>query len=160
MYSWMKHSYIYYFSHNTTRSWMFRHSDGNKNSAGRRKRLIKPFCPFTTTTADCLFKKRYIFFWKMCFFLILLWSHGCGSQNSGIPTELPRLTFASSYGQICPLLRICQRASDTLFELFWPEFVTAKSSYSSRQSFPVSAQTRMLHNGVFHLIIRPAASTC
>ena len=89
---------------------------------GRRKRLIKPFCPFTTTKAPCpqqhpFFSGKYfgilyfIFsFWNFVFRIsenIIVWSRGRRPQKSGIPRELPRLTFAPSYRRICPPMRIC-----------------------------------------------------
>ena len=135
--------YISHFSHNTTRSWMFRHSDGNKNSWEREK-ANKAFLSIHHHHNNWRLHFIKIFVLrKMCFCPILLWWHGRGSQNSGIPRELPCLTFASSYSQISPPLRICFCPSDTLFQPFWPEFVRhLKSSYSSRQSFPVAAENK------------------
>ena len=92
---------------------MFRHSDGNKNSWEREK-ANKAFLSIRHHRILSKYQK----FLEDVFSVILLWSHGWGSQNSGIPPELPCLTFASSYSQICPLLRISFAPSDTLFQHF------------------------------------------
>ena len=121
---------------------------------GRGKRLIKPFCPLATsaTTEACIFLWKYQKI-RFVFENILLWLHGCGSQNSGIPTELPWLTFASSHRQICPLLRIC--FSPHTFQPFWAEFVRISRTlwqkflfFQLDSHFLMAVQARMLHNDV------------
>ena len=126
---------------------------------GRGKRLIKPFCPFATTatTEACIFLWKYQ---KICFVFenILLWLHGCGSQNSGIPTELPWLTFASSHRQICPLLRIS--FSPHTFQPFWAEFVRISRTLilPARQSFPYGGASKNVAQWWLHPNISASTS--
>ena len=158
---------LFFFSH-TTRSWMFRHSDGNKNSWEREK-ANKAFLSIRHhrhhAGLHLLMKISEDICQQICFVFenILLWLHGCGSQNSGIPTELPWLTFASSHRQICPLLRIC--FSRYTFQHFWAEFVCISTTFCQKllffqldSHFLMAGQARMLHN-VWSLHPNISAST-
>ena len=129
---------LFFFSH-TTRSWMFRHSDGNKNS-WERKRLIKAFCPFATTatTQACIFLWKYqkIFVNKYVSSLKIS-SCGCmgvghkilGFQRSSLGSHLPHPTarFVPCSAFVFPdtLSNIFGRNSFASLQLF------AKSCYSS-----------------------------
>ena len=90
--------------------WMFRHSDGNKNSWEEEK-ANKAFLSIHHHQGT-MPKTASFFFQENILVLrisenVIVWSRGRRPQKSGISRELPRLTFAPSYRRICPPMRIC-----------------------------------------------------
>ena len=130
---------------------MFRHSDGNKNSWEEREKANKAFLSVHHhgrhhRHQPCLhFIKISANFWS---FPPSIWQNG-GSQNSGIPAP----TSLDSHLLLIPEPDLSPAAHFFLsrrhfLNLFFVR-CSAKSSYSSRQSFPMAAaQARMLHNAV------------
>ena len=119
---------------------------------GRRgKRLIKPFCLSTITAATtatspvCILSK----YRQICEVFLLRFGKMAGHKILGFQPQAPSTHICfSSQSQICPLLRISFCPGGTFWTFFGRICCSAKSSYSSRQSFPMAAQARMLHNAV------------
>ena len=119
---------------------------------GRRgKRLIKPFCLSTITAATtatspvCILSK----YRQICEVFLLRFGKMAGHKILGFQPQPPSTHICfSSQSQICPLLRISFCPGGTFWTFFGRICCSAKSSYSSRQSFPMAAQARMLHNAV------------
>ena len=135
---------------------MFRHSDGNKNSWEREK-ANKAFLSI----------RHHRHNWRLHFIKISEVFGRCVFCDPPVVAWVRVTKFRDSTG--APLPHICLILQPDLspaahffcpqwhtFSTFWPEFVPhLKSSYSSRQPFPVAAEARMLHNGAFYPNISP-----